>query len=166
MKTLYVGGASIFLFFSTALNVQAAIYKCVNNEKGVYYIDKPCPVVDDETRMNAVQDPNNGYTPPPFIKDEEPESANKGIVVGRGLSKSSTNSMGDGNESQNFLSQENKKDSSGGGGLGTNSFDENEVGGGTQQQNIAANIIGNLQPGENEPLNIEELILELKPPLE
>ena len=53
----------------------AEIYKCVKKSSGeVFYKDKPCPVVDKETKMEAVKDPKNGYFPPKFISKEADNS--------------------------------------------------------------------------------------------
>ena len=42
---------------------QAKIFKCINQKGSVYYKDKPCPVLDKETELQAVKDPKNGYIP-------------------------------------------------------------------------------------------------------
>ena len=67
-----------------SIEAQATIYKCVNatNTK-VYYNDKPCAVTEIEKQIKAVKDPEGGYIPPAFVKDEE-NTNNKGVVVGDG----------------------------------------------------------------------------------
>ncbi len=44
--------------------VSASIFKCENQQGEVYYHDKPCPVIDNETEMNHEKDVKNGYAPP------------------------------------------------------------------------------------------------------
>lgn len=46
----------------------AKIYKCENSDSEVFYIDKPCPVDDKETKIRAEKDVENGYKPPAMIK--------------------------------------------------------------------------------------------------
>ncbi len=50
--------------------VRAEIYKCENIKNEIYYIDKPCPVLDKETEIAAVKDPKNGYVFPAFVSDK------------------------------------------------------------------------------------------------
>jgi hypothetical protein len=57
----------------------AEIYKCENIKKEIFYNDKPCPVLDEETEIPAVKDIKNGYVFPAFVSDENKK--NKGLVI-------------------------------------------------------------------------------------
>ncbi|KAG1663453.1 Type IV pilus biogenesis factor PilY1 [Nymphon striatum] len=61
--------------------VQASIYKCVNAEGATFYNDKPCPKNDEETELDAVKDPVNGYIPPKFVEEKEVKGT-KGVLIG------------------------------------------------------------------------------------
>lgn len=67
-----VGG----VFLLIAPIAEAKIYKCVNIDNKVFYNDKPCPVLDKETEINAVKDPLGGYIPPAFSLDEKQKKSN------------------------------------------------------------------------------------------
>jgi len=159
LRTIIAGSIVIHSF--SVLNVQAAIYKCVSDEKGIYYIDKPCPVVDIETKLNAVKDPKNGYVPSGFKKDEEPEVVDKGIVVGRDSSdsKGPSKAADDRSENGNFLLQSKNK---GGGGSIVDPANQNGndiVSENSPNQKLDTSLIGNVGPNGNEPLNVDELVL-------
>lgn len=64
------------LFLSITPIVEAKIYKCVNIENKVFYNDKPCPILDKETKINAVKDPVGGYIPPALVLDVKQKNAN------------------------------------------------------------------------------------------
>lgn len=68
----------------------AEIYKCTNKQGSVYYNDKPCPVEDDEKKINNEKDPVNGYVPPGFVKDKGAQR--KGAMVGERHSRALLNS--------------------------------------------------------------------------
>jgi len=65
---LQVISVLLLLFTSQAY---AKIYKCENKLKEVYYHDKPCPISDVETEMQAEKDVKNGYVPPKFSKKKQ-----------------------------------------------------------------------------------------------
>jgi len=56
LKTLGLVALFQLGFVSTS---HAAIYKCVNTQDEVFYLDKPCPVNHDEKSLKHVKDPKN-----------------------------------------------------------------------------------------------------------
>lgn len=171
VRIIVVGSIVIHLF--SVLTAQAAIYKCASDKKGIYYIDKPCPAVDRETKFNAVKDPKNGYVPPAFKKDKEPEVTAKGIVVGRENSVNVDPSKATDDQSKvSNLSQANSKSSGSGSGSGSqidpvkpNGSDI--VNNSSTQKNDTIGL-GSSDPLELEiePMNVEELILMQDGPIE
>jgi hypothetical protein len=136
--------------------VQAEIYKCVNEKGTVFYKDKPCPVYDKETQLKSVKDPVNGYTPPEYIEEKE-SSRSKGVVVGENVE----------NKQVSFDMKDSKKQdsgSSGGGGSGAKDKEkddyvsDNQSAGGDVSEGVSdrstPKIAPNLLP--RVPLIIEE----------
>ncbi len=89
-KSILLGTACLLVVtLSPVQTAEAKIFKCVNKQGTVFYKDKPCPVYDKETEINAIKDPLNGYVPPAFVKD--PVVVKKSVVVG-GVSKNQLDS--------------------------------------------------------------------------
>lgn len=63
------------LLFS--VSAQSAIYKCVNESSEVYYNDKPCPIKDKESQIQAVKDPVNPYIAPFYVESGASEIESK-----------------------------------------------------------------------------------------
>ena len=109
IKSLYFPTVILFLGF-TSLSVQAAIYKCENESGKTFYVDKPCPVNNTETELQAVKDPINGYIPPEFVLDK-PDGLKKGVVIGKEV-ESSDNKNDKSNDSDSINgSQDNSSNS-------------------------------------------------------
>ena len=170
MKSIYTIVACALFYMLPVTQANAAIYKCVSVSKGVYYIDKPCPKVDEETKINSVKDPKNGYTPAPFVKDEVVEKSNDGVVVGKSLV--SEGSLEKTNDKEGSLLQKDPSEKSsstssttgGGGGIAVDPNSPSQEG--SEGQNNSTGIIAEVQPGEGEPLNVDELIRRQGPPKE
>ena len=93
--------SSIYLLTLVFLNVsmvpaKAGIFKCVSMSGKTYFVDKPCPVDNKETELQAVKDPTNGYIPPDFVLDANNDKKS-GVVVGAS-SKEATEEKNDVNE--------------------------------------------------------------------
>jgi len=73
-------GAFWVLILLMPFKVSAEIYKCENIKKEIFYNDKPCPVLDEETEIAAVKDPKNGYIFPTLIPSNNKKSKNIGPV--------------------------------------------------------------------------------------
>ena len=96
IKSLYCS-LVILLLGLTSQSVQAAIYKCENASGKTFYADKPCPVNNTETELQAVKDPINGYIPPKFIPDEKKANESR-VVIGLGNSGATQDNDNDSSE--------------------------------------------------------------------
>ena len=74
-------GAGVLAQSGVMFSAQAEIYKCTNKQDKVYYNDKPCPVENDEKKIQNEKDPVNGYVPP-TVGSKHTIKKNKGVVVG------------------------------------------------------------------------------------
>jgi len=167
VRLFYVVSISIVLVsgFKTA---SAEIYKCVKPEGTTYYIDKPCPVTDQETQFKAVTDPENGYIPS-FKEDNDENKAKEGVVVGdsmsgerEGLNKKKSSDLvigGGGAESQGRGNNGSKTKTINA--VGKSNTDD--AGGSAESSSQSVNQ-ADIEYGEKEPTNVDELILQLGGP--
>lgn len=163
-KNLFKLLASIGCITLLSLSAEAAIYKCVSAKNKVYYIDRPCPKMDQETQFKAVKDPAKGYIPPAFV-EEKVDKAKEGVVVGH-QDLSNPSSKQDKNSSNDVNVKK------GGGNSGTTSTkvapssgagnvvssESKSSNSGNKSESLAENDMGDVEYDGLEPANVDDLI--------